>query len=89
MVVTKITEADSSQLGQEAQKKGKVWEVWIGHEENGSANLEEVGEGAEPSESLSLKVFEALKGKVMSEMTWCSCQPLLVEEAGPAALHSL
>lgn len=65
-----------------------MWEVQTGHEENGSANLEQAGEGAEAAESLSLKVFEALEGKAMSEMTWCSCQPLLGEEAGPAALHT-
>lgn len=49
--------------------------------------MEEVGEGAEAAESLYLKVFEASQGKVMSEMTQCSCQPLLVEDAGPATLH--
>lgn len=64
-----------------------MWEVQIGYEENGSANWEQVGEGAEAAESPSLKVFEALQGKVMPEMSWCSCQPLLAEEAGPAALH--
>lgn len=62
------------------------WVIQTGHEENGSANLEEL-EGAEAAEPLSLKVFEAVKGKVMSEMTWWSCQLLLVQEAGPAALH--
>lgn len=34
-----------------------------------------------------LEGFEVLQGKVVSEMTWCSCQLLLVEEAGAAALH--
>lgn len=55
--------------------------------DNGSANLEEVGEEAEAAQPLSLKVFEAVQGKDMSEMAWCSCHLLLVQEAGPAALH--